>query len=399
MVCLLATACLDIKPFNAAPPPDGIGEVHAVQDADGGITVTGPGYIVHFPGTGSGLPDDIAVAGVHVLTTSPTTCTDPSGTGVQILPVARTETGAAPAAQLTLSSPGPVVARVVVNAPLTLGSCGTATAISAWSFFPDGRISRFDQIGGTATFAPACSCDGSSTATGFTPRIETLFAASAFTGLEAPDNGIVTPTPEGNTNDGDLICLDNPSFLLLPYDGPGPGPAYYSVGAGHDLGVVYNLTGNPAPDLAGPFNGLSGMFVAQPAASCQAMLTRVAPYQRYVELLVDDSAMDNTNYDGIAGGFTTVPSEFGFTATGKTIKFAPIVPGGQSPADFVAAPPGFAIGMVFGGAPAGFVVTNKAGRTLADEEVKFQQLGTAGRVVMWLRDGIGFDDAVTVTAQ
>jgi hypothetical protein len=397
MVCLLAAGCIDIKSFPGNGPVGGSGEVHAVQSGDGSITVTGPNYSVHFPGTGSGFPDDIVVGTTHVLASS-ATCTDPSGTGVQIAPVASTSASTAATSNLTLASPGPVVARVVIIAPLALGSCGDASVSSAWSFFPDGRISRFDQVTGNGSFMTSCAC-GPPGLSGFTVRVETLLARASYTALEAPDGAGVSPTPAGNENAGDIICLDNPGFELVLYDAPGPLPILYSVGTSADLGVVYNIGGSPTADLADAHYGLSGMVIAPPAASCQATLTKLAPYQRYVELVIDGSAMDNTNYDGIAGGFTTTPGEFGYPVTANQITFAPTIPTGQPASQYVAAPPGFAIGMAFGGAHPTYVATNKAGRTLTIDEAKFQALDAGGRVVLWLRDGIGFDDAITVTAQ
>ena len=133
VVCLvLASACININPYGSpvdgngpgdggggmdgsSGPPFGIvGEVHAVMDVDNGITVTGPGYTVHFPGTGTGFPDDIDIAGVHVLKTS-ATCTDPSGTGVQIHPAARSDAASATQSNIAIGIAGPVIARVIVT--------------------------------------------------------------------------------------------------------------------------------------------------------------------------------------------------------------------------------------------------------------------------------------------
>ena len=397
--CALLSACVNIQPYtgpdaaiDVLPPTPGslgtIADVTAAPDGSG-VTVGGPGYLLHFDRGNAHFPDSFMVAGKETLQPGPG-CGQAAGLmGDQLWPAADSEmppTGSTSA--IAIASTGPSVARVTITWTVALGACGTAHVDSWWTFFPDGRISRYDHVTGSVTYQASCGCPGSQ----IQFRNVTLFKAEIAQSITGPNDTSQSPDSMGNAgNVNDRLCIANPDFKLLSVDSPGPGPLLYSVGA--DVGVVFTM-GDPSAQLMGPTGGyFSELRPMLPATSCTDIIAIADGYAGYVSLHTNGGGPDPTDYDGIAEGYTPEGS-FGVSDPSDIFTFETMVDSGAVPA-----PPGYAIGIAFTTRYASFTVERTASgttTTLDDQAARVQQLD-GGNAILWLRDGLPFGQTVKVT--
>ena len=387
VVLVLASACIDIKPFGTAdgvPPPLGfVGDVMATVDG-AGATVLGPGYRLHFDKGGAHYPDSFEVNGVEALAMS-TGCGDPSRMGVGIIPAASSDApGDSDLSTLTIESAGPDVARVTVKWTAQL-SCGPATVDSWWEFYPDGRISRFDQLHSNATYTMGCGCGGPTAEV----RTQTLYKGAVLAQLTGTGDSTPSPTSAGGDNVTDQTCIATGDFKLMTLDGPGPQPLLFAVG--NDLGVAYRIG---AVDLVGEHYGFSSVMPAPATTTCKALLDASYGYIRTISLHVNGTPGDTTAYDGTAGGFTPYGG-FGFPSNGTEGFAFQVVDERVVGVENAPGPPGYTIGMVFEG-PHGSYTVQRDGTTLTRDEARVQALTPPTRAILWLRDGIAYGSTVTV---
>lgn len=197
LVGALAAACVNVPPFqprDAAPgdgadgdAPDGGNEtavVSVVQDSSG-VVVTGPGYTMRFSSAGSLFPYQIEAGGQHLMGGSQS-CNDEQAMGIALYPVFRAN-GAdfsgmgTPSISIPLT--GPSVGQVSIDWSGSF-SCsvetGSISGTSIFSFFPDGRLTRFDIVtnGSEVDAADCMSCVGGFAASFFLTSFTTLIVDS-----------------------------------------------------------------------------------------------------------------------------------------------------------------------------------------------------------------------------
>ena len=389
---LCASACLPLKGYTGAgdggvdavvvgdataPPISPIGSIHDVKiesDHLGGYWATGPGYGLHFADTAPHYPDRFLVGTEDVLAQS-THCADASLMGTSIYPAIRSDApGDEAMVDVTLVSPGPNVARLVIGwqAPLG-GSCGLAGVTTSWTFFPDGRILRYDSVTGGQSGATACSCDGT---TMFVPKVETLYTAHAAGFMTNSSGATVIPSATGDgTAIDDLTCMRSNDFNLYTSDGPSPHPQVFP-GEGGAVGIVYELSTNGS--VSG--GGMSNIIVASSAETCNMLRTSAGGYLAPPPVSLNGQAAQMPTYDGT--GFEPVTNS-------ATIK----VPGGLSPR-------GMAVGLAFDGPYMSFSIKKNNGAMPLDaSQARVQIMPGTSNGILWVAGQFGGTDEIEVLAQ
>ena len=185
-VAALCASCLDVPAHRTSDAggdgpadamPDGgrqplVGLVVTGEPSLQPLTVTGAGFSVQFaaPGTnGVRLPDQIMIGGVDVLGHD-TECNGEDGVGLAIFPALTASaqlTGGTSTTLDVLGGAAMVKVTTMWNAPFDCptGETVNASGLTHFTFYPDGRIVRFDSI--TPADSPLstpgdCGCDTSS---------------------------------------------------------------------------------------------------------------------------------------------------------------------------------------------------------------------------------------------
>ncbi|TMQ03095.1 MAG: hypothetical protein E6J90_42630 [Deltaproteobacteria bacterium] len=197
-----AAACLSLPPYRGEPLMS-----YQDKDEDGGATITGSGFVLHFAsGSGFHLPDSLKVGDAEVMghvgsdSINPMTssCDSESETGIKLAPTPRISPDSiAPATQTRLTAvlSGPVVVQVRIDwathfmcAPLAVPG-GTST----FTVFPEGRIVRHDKLNDPTqpVSVDGCACPGSRYEVGGTFYVSSFwtFAQAQFGSLNGVDLG------------------------------------------------------------------------------------------------------------------------------------------------------------------------------------------------------------------
>lgn len=216
-LCALASACVKVPPFQPQDAAPGDGD--ASTDADmspatvnvepsgaGGAIVTAPGYVMEFGSGGSRFPYRLDVGGQSLMGGSQQ-CADENAMGIALHPVYRVDAVDSPGMgtpTLTIPLAGPVVRQVRVQWSGAY-SCGAGggglSGPSTFSFFPDGRLTRFDVITNAAardvTDCSVCTPNGSSS---------TSFYLTSYTTLVVDGNAFLSDGTLANlTSYGDQV--------------------------------------------------------------------------------------------------------------------------------------------------------------------------------------------------
>lgn len=194
LVGTFASACVNVPPFqprDAAPsgdgadgdaPPDGSTEIGtvSVEQTSEGVVVTAPGYIMRFSSSGSLFPYQLEAGGQHLIGGSQQ-CADEQAMGIALYPLFRVngaDSSGMGTSNISVLLDGPYVGQVRIAWSHTL-ACMPSSSLygsSTFSFFPDGRLTRFDVIqNDTEVNASACTaCNGSPASSFFLTSYTTL---------------------------------------------------------------------------------------------------------------------------------------------------------------------------------------------------------------------------------
>jgi hypothetical protein len=164
-IALAGAACLKIPAFNQQDAATGVGDtasdgsVPPPIDITGSV-VTGPGYVINFSDAGARFPYQIIAGGNHMMGGSQQ-CADEQAMGIAVYPVYRANGADSPnmgAHVFTTRMRGPYVGQVQLdwsgNFNCTTGA-SELSGTSLFSFFPDGRITRFDRLTNSASRSAA----------------------------------------------------------------------------------------------------------------------------------------------------------------------------------------------------------------------------------------------------
>ena len=413
LAAVLSAGCLDIHAFHgdAGTDPTGDGGVSGSEGACGSptiastgwprqkvtaampdnvLTVAGPGYTFAFSVIKPNFPVSFSVEAMELLSGNPGAgaCEEGGFATIRIAPGARGDLQTMDSAALTLVAAGPGIVRVDQHWTSSFG-CGAAVVDSAWTFFPDGRITR-DDVLESASFSPGppCACGGTASS------LETI--ASEMSLVDGPVGRAVDtadhPTLLDHTAAIELpeqFCLTgkpSQSFQLFQLEQPGRHvTARKTTSVNHSIATRWNT---PGPAIANGTRASTTFFLAPASITCSALSASVAGFRDGVDLRVNGlGALAAPRTDGVVGGFET-----GMAAAGHTVL---AIPTGKP------SPPGYAVGLSYATAPSTISVA-KNGVLLDSDAAVIQRVDADPRhVVIWLRDPFGGDgscDQVTVDA-
>lgn len=210
----LASACVKIPAFEQRDGGTGDGDAGdggsegplVVVDTDAtSLFAQGPGYLIRFSGDGSRFPYQFNLGG-NFLLGGAQTCGDENGMGIALYPMLVVNGADRPGMgvpEVTTPLTGPYVGQVRISWSQTV-SCGATSSLAGdttFSFFPDGRIARFDRVGNSVELmASNCTaCFGG---------MGSMFYLTSYTTLIADNNAFST--------DGDLTGFTTHGAVINP---------------------------------------------------------------------------------------------------------------------------------------------------------------------------------------
>ncbi len=389
--CGAIAACVSIPAFRGTDGGSGSG--------DGG-TPGIPTYSIHF-GSGHGhYPDDLQIDGIPMLASSASSCHDETLVGFQNYPAFREDASSGSdgsfVEDLPLVSVDPLDIRQVTmrwsQAHVTCAGDREMTVRSTFTMFPDGVISRFDQVeqgSGTAgPLAPStlCSCDND------TPDLWRVFSSTTLvdvTKVELPNgNGLIPDGTRGGVAGEAIMCARNLTGQQLAFAWPNDLTRVRKVDA-RATAFMLDLVPPAATQegIASTFRRTL-MLVGGAGSNCHDLNTQIASLGGDPQLTmmagVSGTTFGRADVDGIYGG-AQLDGSVGF----------PIVGGATillSTPDTIA--PGWSLRVhyVSGGRPDHYDTG-----TLAAADVH-QQL-TATDTIFWFRVGLAAGTQITLTPQ
>jgi hypothetical protein len=205
----LAPACVKVPPFQYqdggpgdgsadASGDGGVGDLVRVVPNGTGATATGPGYRFDFSTAGSHFPISLTIGG-HQLLGDSLECADEEGMGLALYPAARingidTDQMGTPELSIPLSGPYVGQLRLMWSTSFVCnGGNKGVSGHSTFSFFPDGRLTRYDHIDNDVVI-DATTCQQCSGGTG------TTFFLTSYTTLIVDDNAYLSDGNLANLN-------------------------------------------------------------------------------------------------------------------------------------------------------------------------------------------------------
>ncbi len=325
LALVACTGCIKLAEFhggdagaNDAPPDTPVQPGECVTGAPDQATAAmsgsalcamGPGYAIRFAASGFKLPDELVVGSTDLLGAGPA-CNDEHQLGVSLYPlppIAASSDLAVTSAAATILLPGPVVAKVGVTWSTTVPCVSKAmSGRSTFALFPDGRISRYDEITyPTLDSLTNCNCAGG-TAPGYFVTDYMVFRGSDTPTLTGPAGGLINPSGSGGTDAGQLVCAIGSGWQL--------GYAYLSnsrarlLTPGSDVALVHDINTEGVGDpLDGATRNDTSTMIVDAQASCMQLLGTMMPYTMSLapQLHITGGSTDTvigTGRDGIYGG-------------------------------------------------------------------------------------------------
>jgi hypothetical protein len=398
------SACVKVPPFEHQDAPAGDGNT---SDAPSDGSIDGPavtveqngadinvvvatGYSMRFSTAGSRFPYQLIVGGQHLMGGSEQ-CNDEQAMGIAMYPVQRVNgadsTGMG-APTVTVPLTGPWVAQVRVewatSYPCSSGT-GSFVGHTTFSFFPNGRLTRFDVIESETARASAdctaCAASGSP----FVITSYTTLIADSGAFLSDGNEPTLDMYGEQVTNPGDTACVRQRGQTI----------AFSWVDTQNRLRVVNT---NPSRSIAFVKDMFSGASVTQgqdivattqmaisSTDTCGVVENRLRPFSDGDHSIrINDTAVGAALNDGIFGGDPRT--------TGYPVNFPVTITPGQTILPRM--PAGFAVWLYSNPIPQNLTLTHSGGHT--GNWYRLQRVGT-DQVVIWFEVSLEQGETITIS--
>ncbi|HEX5061817.1 MAG TPA: hypothetical protein VFV99_20760 [Kofleriaceae bacterium] len=406
-LCVLAAACVKVPEFQ---PHDGAvgdgsdadasigGPLVHIEPAGLGAIVTAPRYEMRFSQDGSLFPYQLNVGAnrENMVLGGSEHCADESGIGVALYPAWRAnglDQAGMGTPSLEIAADGPYVGQIRLSWSQSL-SCGAGagslTGHTVYSFFPDGRLARYDDVdNGPARDASDCSI--------CTPngQASSTFFLTSYTTLIADNNATST--------DGNLATLDTYGEELMPGPGlstciaqRGTSIAFSWINAPTRVRVAAAPPTSQARTLAFVKDMFTGGTLGASAGwatttqmgisseACGVLENRIAEFSvDDHQLLINGNSLGAAQVDGIYGGYPQVsgyPVDFPVT----------LQPSGAQPR----IPAGFAVWLYSQPIPQTMTLTHSGGHT---GNWYYEQRVDQNSVVFWFNVSLEQGQTITIT--
>jgi hypothetical protein len=322
------TACIKIAPFTEkdaggdatdAPSDGDVPASGAIAVPMGtGVDVTnGSLYRVAFSTEAFHYPMSMTVGTTSIIGGgNGVGCADEYGVGIGLYPAGRIighMESSVMQDDITIEFSGPPVAKVSIDWGTQYpcgGSPGTVTGRSTFTFFPDGRINRGDQVTPTGSLdSNACTCSGA----------DSWYVTSFFTANHANVNnvfGATLPSDNSTSNPANpTVCFngfnDSYQFAMGWRTGRTPRVRTPIAGAQGTIAFVYDLiNGGASTTFSTVAEGQTTWWVST-SSNCTDLRNNVMPYAdnsgQSLPTLITQAGSDSpvsfgVALDGIFGG-------------------------------------------------------------------------------------------------
>lgn len=390
LVGAAATSCVKIPPFqpqDAGEHGDGGTEpqmVTVVEDATGEVHVTAPGYTMRFSRDGARFPDRFDVGGEQRLGNA-NECADEQGMGIALRPVYRAN-GDPATVQSAISLPlvGPHVGQVSIEWQANVVCGGTINKLdgrSTFSFFPDGRLTRFDLLTSSAT-VNASTCDACGVPA-------SSFFLGSYTTLTVDADADLYPTMVDLENygqeqaSGKTVCVrqrdrsvafawvDSTARLRLVGTTPS-----------RSIAFIKDLFGGISMP-AGEWQTTTQMGVSA-SEDCGALVERIDPFTEPANVNINGTLVTAYSRAGIFGGDNG----------GLPVSFPVEIKVDETPSHAGTVPAGFAVWLSASAIPENVTLTHSAGHT-GTSWYRLQRVGQRDLVV-WFDVPLEVGETITI---
>jgi hypothetical protein len=370
---------------------DAGGETPAVSIVEmaGDVLVTTSGYTMRFGSGGSLFPYQLIPAGNHFMGGSPR-CDDEDGMGVAIYPVQRVNAVDFPGMGTptrTLPLDGPWVGQVRIgwSTSFSCGSgSGSVTGTSIFSFFPNGRLTRFDRVvnGAERNASDCTACTGGLGSSFYMTSYTTLIVdPGAF--LSDGNEATLDMHGEQVTNPGQTACVNQRQQSI----------AFSWVDSQARLRVV-NTSPRSIAFVKDMFSGATlpaetrvttTQMGISATESCGTLEQRIQPFSDSDHAIrINDTAVGAALTDGIFGGYPR--------PDGYPVNFPVTITPGQTISPRM--PAGFAVWLYSTSIPATLTLTHSAGHT--GSWYRMQRVGQ-DQLVVWFEVALEQGETITIS--
>ncbi len=403
VLCALVSACVKIPAFEHRDGGPGDGDAgdggvvtpRVIVDADvTSLFAQGPGYLIRFSNDGSRMPYQFNLGG-NLLLGGARDCSDEYGMGIALYPmllvngVNRAGMGA-PDVSTPLTGPYVGQVRIGWSQTVTCGATSSLDGDTTFSFFPDGRIARFDRVGNSVELmADTCTaCSGGLGSMFYLTSYTTLIADSDASSTEGDLTGFTT---HGQVIDpGRSTCLSQRgqsiAFSLGPFD-----EARMRVAAemppaqARTIAFVRDMHTNATLPAQTPYGweATTQMKVSS-TQSCGSLESSLQPFSEDDhQLSINGNALGSALADGIFGG---VPQQNGYPVDFPVT----LSPTGGAPT----LPAGFAVWLYHSPLPAKLTPVHSGNPT---GTWYYEQRVGPNSVVFWFDVGLDTGESITIT--
>lgn len=350
-----------------------------LTDVGGVVTVTTPVYTMSFSATGVRMPDRLIVEGQEMFGVDRDVCARESRAGIAVFPAvvaAAGMQGTATRSGLVHPLDGPIVAKVAVDYEVDYSCSDTRQTLkgtSLFTFFPTGRITRFDQMVEPSTtpleLSPQCGCQDSASPNNYFFTSYWAFTPTGATmvdefGVEHGQGDVVRGLACTIYPDRALgVIFDESTSRLAPND---------AAAHVHDF-----VGGEPSLSNEAKFLGSTVQIVTQDGLGppdCGSLLGQAV----FSALNIGNDLLPNPGVDGIYTSPTPHPTTFEV----------------RLPSGGTTLPAGFAIAVDLGGAEHAVLTRDPA--PAAGNPVAFTQRDENGRFVFVFPEALDETQKITI---